>query len=83
MSPRLKASLLGLVLLALAAFATYRGIYHLDTKTTMWGKYGRSVPCFAVAALFAFGGLKYLVTGRPDTPKPIDQTTEPPPGGSP
>jgi hypothetical protein len=83
MSPRLKASLLGLVLLALAGFATYRGIYHLDTKRTMAGKYGRAGLCFAVAAFFAFGGLKYLVTGRPDTPKPSEQTTEPTPGGSP
>jgi hypothetical protein len=82
MNPRLKAGLLGLVLLALAAFATYRGIYHLDTKKTMLGKYGRGGLSFAVAAFFAFGGLKYLVTGRPDTPKPSDQTTEPPPGGS-
>lgn len=78
MSPRLKAYLLGVGLLALAAVFGVRAAWKYQHRGSTVG----AVLTGIVAAGFLYGGVQYLITGRPDTPKPSEQTTEPPPGGS-
>ena len=79
MSPRLKAYLFGVGLLALAAVFGVRAAWKYDRRDSTVGATLSGI----VAAGFLYGGMRYLITGRPDTPAKTDQTAEPPPGGSP
>ena len=78
MNPRLKAYLFGVGLLALAAVFGVRAAWKYQYRDSVVGATLGGI----AAAGSLYGGLSYLL-GRPDTPKPNDQTAEPPPGGSP
>jgi hypothetical protein len=79
MSPRLKAYLIGVGLLAVAAVFGVRAAWKYQKQDSTVGAVLSGIVC----AGFLYGGVQYLITGRPDTPQPTEQTTEPPPGGSP
>lgn len=78
MRPRLKAYLIGLGLLALAAAFGARAAWKYQYRDSPVGAALSGI----VAAGFLVGGMRYLITGRTDTPKQSDPPAEQT-GGSP
>jgi hypothetical protein len=78
-TPGVKARLLGLLLLTLAAVFGVRAYWKYDAKKTTVG----AVLSGVVSAAFLIGGVRYLVTGKLDTKAPPEPPPSPTPGGSP
>jgi hypothetical protein len=79
MSPRLKAYLIGVGLLALAAVFVTRAVWKYQYRDSTVG----AALSGLVAAGLLVGSLRYFFAGQPSAPAQTEQTTEPPPGGSP